>query len=242
MLVTRPEPGAAETARRLRDLGWQPVLAPALVLAPCPMSATAAQALLLTSRAAARGLTPGLKLPAALPVLTVGEATAAEARGRGFTDVTAAEGDAVALASLATRRLDPARGALLLAVGQGYGQELAALLRQGGFRVQRRIAYAARPATTLPGPAIAALGRLGDIAYALFTSPRSAECAMSLLRGAGLAGTAAGLVACAISARVAATLAPLPWRAIRVALRPDQNALLDLLGPAPARPERGGTE
>ena len=34
VLVTRPEPGAAETARRVAALGWRPVLAPALVLAP----------------------------------------------------------------------------------------------------------------------------------------------------------------------------------------------------------------
>ena len=34
VLVTRPEPGAAETARRVAALGWRPILAPALVLAP----------------------------------------------------------------------------------------------------------------------------------------------------------------------------------------------------------------
>jgi uroporphyrinogen-III synthase len=242
VLVTRPEPGAAETARRLSGLGWRPVLAPALVLADRPLAPAAAQALLLTSRAAARALAPGPGLPARLPVLTVGEATATEARQRGFSNVIAAEGDAAALAALAGQRLDPNGGALLLAVGQGYGQDLTALLRRRGFRVRRRIAYAARPASELPPPAIAALRRPGDIGHALFTSPRSAECAISLLQGAGLAGTASELVACAISARVAAVLGALPWREIRVAVRPDQDALLDLLGPAPAWPERGGTE
>ncbi|MBX6747830.1 MAG: uroporphyrinogen-III synthase, partial [Acetobacteraceae bacterium] len=36
VLVTRPEPGAEETARRLVALGFRPVLAPALVLEPRP--------------------------------------------------------------------------------------------------------------------------------------------------------------------------------------------------------------
>src|SRR3954465_4216067 len=79
VLITRPEPGAAETARRVAALGWRPILAPALVLAPRPFAAPPAQALLLTSRAAARALPPSDSL-----VLAVGEATAAEARARGF--------------------------------------------------------------------------------------------------------------------------------------------------------------
>lgn len=234
VLVTRPEPGAAETAGRLAALGWRPVLAPALVLAPRPLSPpTAVQALLLTSRAAARALDPA-RLPPGLTVLAVGEATAAEARARGFDRVAAAGGDAVALAALAAERLDPEAGPLLLAVGEGYGLDLAAALRQRGFRVLRRVAYAAVPAASLPAPARAALEG-GEVVAALFFSPRSAECAISALRAAGLAASARDIEALAISPRVAAAAAaaaaPYAWRAVRIANRPDQASLLDLLGP-----------
>lgn len=229
VLVTRPEPGAAETARRLTALGWAPVLAPALVLAPRAAPLPWAQALLLTSRAAARAVAP-----APLPVLAVGEATAAEARARGFQDVTAAAGDAAALAALATARLDPRDGPLLLAVGAGYGAEVAAALRARGFRVLRRIVYAAAPAPSLSEPARAALAA-GGVVAGLFFSPRSARCAMSLLRSAGFGATASHMVALAISPRVAATLAAppdaLPWQGIQVAKSPDQDSLLQLLGP-----------
>jgi uroporphyrinogen-III synthase len=229
VLVTRPEPGAAETARRVAALGWRPVLAPALVLTPRPFAAPPAQALLLTSRAAARAV-PAMELP----VLAVGEATAAEARAHGFVNVAAGGGDAAALADLAAARLDPSAGPLLLAVGEGYGQALAAALRVRGFRVLRRLAYAARPATALPPAAHAALSA-GEVVAALFFSPRSARCAISLVRAAGLAATAAQMQALAISPRVAETLrempAPLAWRAVRVAQRPDQDSLLELLGP-----------
>ncbi|GAA0567128.1 hypothetical protein GCM10009416_01450 [Craurococcus roseus] len=236
VLVTRPEPGAAETARRVAALGWEPVLAPALVLAPrsaerAPLPP--AQALLLPSRAAARAVQPASP---AVPVLAVGEATAAEARAHGFVNVTAADGDAAALAALAASRLDPAAGPLLLAVGAGYGAELAAALRGHGFRVLLRVVYSAGPAAALPEPARAALASEAVVA-ALFFSPRSAGCAISLLRAAGLAGTLARAEALAISPRVAAVLeaaAPEPrWRGLRVAARPDQDSLLRLLGPGP---------
>ena len=234
VLVTRPEPGGAETARRLAGLGWHPVLAPALVLAPRPFALPPAQALLLTSRAAARALAPD-DPSGDLPVLAVGEATAAEARARGFRRVTAAAGDAAALAAEAARSLDPAAGPLLLAVGEGYGAELAARLRAQGFRVLRRVAYAARPAAALPEPALAALQRDGEVVAALFFSPRSARRAISLLKASGHAATAASMEALVISPRVAEAvvraLAPLAWRAVRVAGRPDQDALLAMLGP-----------
>ena len=145
-------------------------------------------------------------MPAAdlrLPVLAVGEATAAEARAHGFVNVTAAEGDAAALAALAADRLDPAAGPLLLAVGEGYGAELAAALRRRGFRVLRRVVYAAAPATALPEAARAALAAEAVVA-ALFFSPRSARCAISLLRAAGLAG---------------AWRAPRRWRSARASRR-----------------------
>ena len=92
ILITRPQPGAAESAQALRALGWEPVLAPALTLTALPFKAPPhCQALVITSRAAARAL-PALPLR----VIAVGDATAAEARARGFADVQAAAGDAAA--------------------------------------------------------------------------------------------------------------------------------------------------
>jgi len=229
VLIARPEPGAAETAALVAALGWVPVLAPALALSPKPPPRLPqAQAVLLPSRAAARAL------PAfAIPVFAVGEGTAAEARSRGSAQVTAAEGDAAALAALVAARLDPAAGPLLLAVGQGYGADLAAALRAAGFRVIRRVVYAATPLTALPAEARAALAA-GRIGAALFHSPRSAATACRLIVAAGLGEAARGIRALALSPRIAASLAPLSWAAIDATARPDPALLLDLLGPGPA--------
>lgn len=225
VLITRPEPGAAETAVRIAALGWCPVLAPALVLTPEPPGPLPpAQALLLPSRAAARALTSW-----PIPVYAVGEGTAEAARAQGFTEVVAAEGDAASLTRLCAARLDPAAGPLLLAVGRGYSMELANNLRSLGFRVIRRIAYAAREAPTLPPAAALAIGQ-GKVGHALFFSPRSAACSLRHLAEGGLTGATPGMVAIAISPRVAAVLSAWPWRTVRIASRSDQDHMLELLG------------
>jgi uroporphyrinogen-III synthase len=229
VLVTRPEPGGEETAARVAALGWTPVLAPALVLAPRTLVIPSVQAVLLTSRAAARAL-PG---PVAdVPVLAVGEATAQEARARGW-QARAAGGTARDLAALAAAALDTAGKPLLLSVGEGYALDLAAELRARGFRVIRRVAYVARPAERLPENAIAALASRA-VGTVLFHSPRSAVCAITLVRAAGIAAACRHMEVLAISPRVAeaaaAAIAPLSWRSLRVAARPDEDALMELLG------------
>lgn len=226
VLVTRPAPGDAETAAALAALGWDPVLAPALVLRETPPATLPrAQALLLASRAAARALAP---VP--LPVLAVGAGTAAEARARGFADVTAAEGDAAALARLVAARRDPTAGPLLLAVGRGYGTELAAALRARGFRVIRRVVYQAIPAAALPDAALGAI-RAGHVAAVLVTSPRGARILVALLRRAGLAEGTRGMRALVLSPRIAAALKPLAFAAVDFPARPDPALLPALLGP-----------
>ena len=72
----------------------------------------------------------------------------------------------------------------------------------------------------------------GRIHAVLFTSPRSAQEAMRLLREAGLEKAAQNIMAIALSPRIAAALAALPWAEIRTASRPDHAALLACLGPA----------
>ncbi|MCR0983468.1 uroporphyrinogen-III synthase [Roseomonas populi] len=231
-LITRPEPGASATAARVAALGWRPVIAPALVLTPLPIEPVpGARAALLPSAAAIPALADAC--PPDLPVLAVGEGTADAARAAGFRDVAAASGDATSLASLAASRLDPSAGPVLLAAGEGYGDELAADLLSRGFDVIRRDAYAAAESAVLPPEAHAAL-RAGEVRAALFLSPRSARVALSLLRAAGLCGAATDIRALALSGRVARAASGLPWKGLDVAPRPDQDALLDLLGPPPS--------
>lgn len=228
VLVTRPEPGASDTASRLMELGFEPILAPCLQIRKLPVNlppSGSVQALLVTSGNAADTLP---RSHHALPLLAVGDATTARAGEAGFTDRRSAGGDARDLADLASRVLDPDGPALLLACGAGDGREVAAALRDRGFRVQRRIVYAAEPIATLPPTAIAVL-RAGRLHAATFFSAATARHFVRLVTEAGMTRALAKTAALAISPAVALALEGLPWRNVQSAARPTQDELLALL-------------
>jgi len=227
ILVTRPAAEASATATRLRARGYAPVLAPLLDIVRLPARLpppAALQAILVTSPRALGALGPEYH---GVPLLAVGDASAAWARRAGHVDVRSAAGDAADLLALAQARCHPQGGAVLLLSGAGEGAGLAAALAQS-FRVAQRFAYAALPAALLPAPATAAL-RAGRLAAALFFSAATARAFATLAEAACLRDTVTGVEALAISAETAIALAALPWRDVRVALRPNQNELLDLL-------------
>ena len=167
---------------------------------------------------------------AALPVFAVGDSTAARVLAAGFSACESAAGDAAALATLVRARL-PAGATLLLATGAGQGAALSHTLRAAGFRVHRRVAYAARPIAALPGPALAALGA-GRIAACLFFSAESARNFARLLP-VDLRPSLGSVRALTISPAVGAVLATLPWRSVQAAGHPDAASLLALLRSVP---------
>ncbi len=226
ILITRPEPGATQTASRLTASGFIAIVAPILSVAtrhlhpPRRLTAT-----ILTSRNAVASCPLSTHQ---LPVFTVGTATATTAAEAGFTRIFNADGDATALAELIANTLSPADGPLFLPTGLGQGKDLAASLRQRGFRVLRRIAYHAAGVADLPHLAASHLRR-GDLTTAMFFSGESSHHFVRLLRAAGLTESVRDVEAVAISARAAMPLTPLPWRRISVAAKPNQDAMLALL-------------
>lgn len=228
VLITRPEPGASETAVRIAALGFEPLVAPVLTI-----EATGAR-LPAPARVAAALATSGNALAACWPayrdmtLYTVGDATAARARGLGFCHVVSASGDAKALATLVSRERRSGGETLLLVSGQGQGLTLAAVLRASGFRVVRRVVYRSRPARILP-PATTDALRAAHVRAALFFSAESARAFVRLVLRAGLRETVGIVDALAIGAAAGVALQALPWRRIAVAAKPTQDAMLALL-------------
>ena len=181
--------------------------------------------MLIASGNALAGLPPAYH---ALPLLAVGNATAARASAAGFARVFSADGDADALVALASAQCDRAGSPVLLAAGRGQSLTLAAALRTHGFRVIRRATYAAIPASTLPDVATAAL-RHRRLRAALFFSAETARQFARLLIGSGLREAVGGIDACAIGAPAAAAIETLPWRRVLLAAKPTQDAMLALL-------------
>ena len=223
VLITRPEPQASETARRVAALGLMPVVAPVLEIKRVPADLpTSADAVLLTSSNAVPALPQWAQTR---PVLTVGEATAAAARAFGCAEVHSADGNARDLASLVQRTV-PRGATLLLLSGRGQGFELAAMLM--GWNIERRTVYEAASVASLPAAAAVAL-RAGSLRAVLFFSGQTSAWFGKLISAAGLENALRPIEACAISEPAAVPLRPLPWRRIRVAARPTQEALLQLL-------------
>ena len=228
MLITRPEPGAGETAARVAALGFRPISAPLLqirLLHGRLPPAARLQAIVAASGNAIAALPPHYHR---LPLLAVGEATAARARAAGFTRVSSADGDARALAALTGQTCDRDGAALLLATGRGQGETLAADLRARSLRVIRRAVYAATPVPILPDAARRALAD-ASVSTALFFSAETAHRCVLLIRRARLHDAVGAVEALAIGQPAAVALQALPWRRIRVAARPTQDAMLALL-------------
>ena len=217
--MTRPLPAAAGTAARLLELGHEAVLAPCLIVSPRAAALPAnPAALVLTSGHAVPALPPRYR---DLPAFCVGDVTATRLRQAGFNKVESAGGDAEDLRRLVIAR--DVAGLHLLAVGAAQGEDLARRLGEAGILVERRVVYAAAPAPALPEAAVAALAG-AEIGAALFYSAETAQAFI------GLAPSGTGSVAAyALSPRVGAALAGLPWRAIHVAVAPNEAELLALL-------------
>lgn len=239
LLITRPAEDAAPLADRLEVMGYATAVEPMLDLVwldgPEP-GLDDVQALLFTSANGVRGYVKRTGRRDR-PVYAVGDATARAARAAGFASVESASGDVYALAGLVAARCRPEAGLLLHVAGSKLAGDLAGLLGQAGFSLRRETLYDAVPSVRL-GDGTAELMRTHGLAGALFFSPRTARSFVRLVAEAGLADACRTVDAFCLSPAVAEAAStygdgqPMPWRSVRTAPRPEQEALLGLL-PAP---------
>ncbi len=226
ILVTRPLADGQEIAARLAEQGHQAVLAPLLEPryfdGPEP-DLENVRAILATSANGIRALARRTARRDR-PVFAVGPQTAEEARNAGFTDVKSADGDAVALAGATARWAEP--GATLLHVcGEEAPGTLADTLTAKGFAVQRAVLYGMATAQALPPEARNALSQ-GAIDAVMFFSPKTAGLFLELARDLPVTG----LTALCISPNTARVLPPGSFAGIRIAEKPNQEAMLKLTG------------
>ncbi len=230
--ITRAEPGAGETAKRLMHLGHEPLIAPLLVVRPLVDASpdlTGIGALAFTSANGVRAFAE-LSSRRDLPVFAVGEATAAAARDARFTDVHAGPSDVAALAAEIVDRRTTLQGAVLHAGAAEPAGDLAGALQASGVAVRSVALYQTVAAPPL-SPAL--LAQLPGVQAVLLHSPKAARALASLstpgldLNGAHLLG---------LSPACLTPLADLPAAGRQSAKAPNEAdllALLETLQPAP---------
>jgi len=232
VLVTRAEDEARRLAATLAARGIDSLIEPLLAIRFRPEGVKVLASFLDNVQAALFTSANGARAFAAATarrdfrIFTVGETTAAAARAAGFTRVESANGNVDDLAALVIARLKPGDGVLIHSAGSVTAGDLAGVLGAAGFTLRRAVLYEAVAAERLSPALRDALAR-GELAAALFFSPRTAAIFVRLV--AGLETHCVSLAAVAFSPAVAAALEPLPWRRIAVASSPQEAELLRAL-------------
>jgi uroporphyrinogen-III synthase len=232
VLVTRAKAEAQRLADRLAAQNIDAVIEPLTTIRFLPQAAqsiapflTGVQAVLFTSANGARAFAAASSRRD-LKVFAVGDATAAAARDAGFDQIASAGGNVEDLAALVIGSLKPSGGALIHAAGSVTAGDLAGLVSAAGFVLRRAVLYEAVPTERLSNATCTALAH-GDIAAALFFSPRNAATFVRL--AAAMRGHCTRIIAAALSPAVAQALKALPWQRIVTAASPNEAALLQVL-------------
>jgi uroporphyrinogen-III synthase len=221
ILVTRSEPGASETADRLRQRGHDPIVEPVFAVEAIAATLPAYDAIAFTSANGARvfaTLTPDRSQP----VFAVGARTADAAREVGFTNVRSADGDVTALGDMLFNDL-PANARLLHAGNAETRGDLAGRLAAAGRDATFLPVYRSVPVVS-PGPALAAhLSGAAPLDAILVHSPRGA-----ITLAAFLSPSARRAKFAAISTAAAGPVTPFAQQ-VEIAAAPNEAALLAAL-------------
>jgi uroporphyrinogen-III synthase len=241
LLVTRPEPDALKLRALLEEHGHQATVEPLLQVSfddADPIDLEGVQALIATSRNGLRALKshPALAEARRLPLFSVGEATAKEARALGFEVVVTGAGTAQELVVHIVSALDPAAGLLLHLAGDALAGDLKGALEEHGFRVLQPRVYQMLPATALSEDTVEQLA-MGEIDGVILLSPRTAQVYAALMRKQGLASVARGLMHFCLSPAVARRIEPLGTVRVQIADTPRLQEVLALIDAAAPQSE-----
>ncbi|MBZ9994735.1 uroporphyrinogen-III synthase [Mesorhizobium sp. BH1-1-4] len=231
VLVTRPEPGASRTARRLQEAGFQPLLLPLTETVALPVDAGLipkdAAAVAITSANAVRHASKGIVAAlAALPCHAVGARTAEAAREAGFASVIDGPGDAGPLADGLAAAFPGEAIAYLC--GRVRFPLFERRLEAAGVRVEAIETYDTA-AVDYQDEAILARLSGQPVDAVLLYSATAAAAMQSLAKRPALQKIFERTRFFALSARIAAAFGDSAGKAMRIAARPDEEALLRLL-------------
>lgn len=227
VIVTRSQPGADETAGRLRALGYRPIVSPMLHIVETGLDPHILEGIadiVFTSANGVRAFRLAGVSPAAMTAWCVGPSTASAAEAAGFAEVIEGDGDAADLGRLILGSRARISGQVLHIANNAAAGNLVNMLRIGGVNARFAAPYHTEAAPSLSQDALRALQ--AGAAAVLIHSAKGAD---------ALAHAKAPLETAAIIAISAAAAAPLEGHVtgpVHVAGRPNEDALMAALAAA----------
>lgn len=224
VIVTRSQPGADETAERLRALGYRAIVSPMLHIVETGLDPDILDGIgdvVFTSANGVRAFGSAGVAAGSIRAWCVGPSTADAAREAGFGEVVEGDGDAADLGRLILGSHHRLTEPVLHIANNAAAGNLVNQLRIGGLNALFAAPYHTEPAPALSDEALATL-KAGPAAILI----HSAKGADALAHAGAPLGTAA------IIAISAAAAAPLERRAagrLHIAARPNEDALLAAL-------------
>jgi uroporphyrinogen-III synthase len=230
LLVTRPQREAERSATTLRARGHDVLVAPLMriEMIDCAIAQRAYRAVVMTSANAVHAIArhPMRDTLRAVPAFTVGDRTGEAARALGFVNVHSAAGARGDLIALIRARMDTSDGPILYLAGEDRSAELNVDSSLG--EVVTATVYRAVKLAQFSEAAESEL-RNRQIEGVLHFSRRSADAYLDCARRAEILRAALAPVHYCLSQQVASALAQVGAERIRIAPRPHENALVELV-------------
>ncbi|KQZ46633.1 hypothetical protein ASD54_21690 [Rhizobium sp. Root149] len=165
--------------------------------------------------------------PAGKVIYAVGPETAGRLAAHGAQSVLAGTGDAASLLRLICSTWRPADGMIVHVSGRDISCDIAAELRQWGYRSRRTVVYAAVPSASISRSTLEGLHN-NAFSGVIFLSRRAAEVFCSLVeRNAEI--SIDGLTAFCLSKSVSEAVNPGVFEQLKWASHPTRGGLVELL-------------
>ena len=225
VIITRAEPGAAATAKRVNELGMRAIVSPALSLKlvdPVPELPLGGSAGILFTSANGVRFFQDVSERRDIAAWCVGPSTAAAADKAGFADVHNGDGNSEDLAALLKQTADPSHGHLVHIANTAAGNILQAELIRAGFDVRFIGLYTPIDAERLTDEAVGVLNEEKSICVLIHSAKGAASFANLYAPNADIQTT----FIC-VSDKAAKPISHLG--AVKVADRPNEDALLQKL-------------
>ncbi len=163
-----------------------------------------------------------------LPCFCVGAATGAAARAVGFIDTRCGATDSANLAEQIVTTLKDKTRPILHIAGEVVNGKARNILAENGFTVESWTVYRASAVEDFTPETREAFVR-GEFAAIPVFSPRSARILVSVIEKNKLVQACHSILVVGLSQTVADVLQTLPWRRLRVAAKPEEEAVLTCL-------------